>query len=167
MRVCVCWVRRGAGPEGGGQGVLDGVRRVRFSRGHPRPPPSPSPRTTARGPCASVFMCVHLCGCVAPVAPAALRAVLQPAELCVCVSTAVIAPPPPPRCRPVLVEGLTELALNHPDDPLLWLSQYLLDRSPSGSSFKIVPVRWGVPPAAMCHLSCTGAVARHGSTRTP
>ncbi len=42
---------------------------------------------------------------------------------------------------PFLVEGLTELAIQRPQDPLLWLSQYILDRSPAGGEYKIVPAK--------------------------
>ncbi len=42
---------------------------------------------------------------------------------------------------PTLVEGLTEVALKRPADPLMWLSNFILSMSPSGSNYKIVSVK--------------------------
>jgi hypothetical protein len=39
---------------------------------------------------------------------------------------------------PHLVEGLTELAMRKPADPMLWLSQFILDKSASASTHSIV-----------------------------
>lgn len=39
---------------------------------------------------------------------------------------------------PSLVQGLTQMAIVRPEDPHVWLAEYLLERSPEGRSMQIV-----------------------------
>lgn len=69
---------------------------------------------------------------------------------------------------PALIEGLTEAAIKRPDQPLLWLSQFILDRSPVGTAYKIVPVDAASPSSASAAAAeVVKAVAPAPSAPTP
>ena len=52
---------------------------------------------------------------------------------------------------PALIEGLTEAAIKRPDQPLLWLAQFVLERSPVAAAYKIVPVKYVQPHCTSTH----------------
>ena len=61
---------------------------------------------------------------------------------------------------PFLVEGLTELAIQRPQDALLWLSQYILDRSPAGGEYKIVTAKYVAWRGLPCTRPMPSALSR-------
>jgi hypothetical protein len=49
---------------------------------------------------------------------------------------------------PTLIEALTEASIKRPDQPLLWLSQFVLEHSPEAAQYRIVPASMAAPAAS-------------------